>query len=235
MTTTLGSLKTAIAFAHSLDQLSEDAPVTINGQPVARMQSRELPDGSWSFDLVLEQRPDQWTAVDIENGQSFGPFASRLEAIAAATRFMIHNGEWSTDDDIVLEAIKDFSAQALEEDSARWEQLAQELSETQWMLVPMQPLDIEPTDAALQAAVDAGYEQHIEERRAEQGEHAYECWIPRGGECRAGCSCACHKLSPDEERFADEMIGQLRDAAIRHDSHSHDAADGADGRDAHAS
>jgi DnaJ-class molecular chaperone len=22
--------------------------------------------------------------------------------------------------------------------------------------------------------------------------HAYECWAPRGGKCRAECSCHCH-------------------------------------------
>lgn len=187
-------------------------------------------------------------AIDIENGQAFGPFDSHEQADERIAGFMVELGEWrrgtspltDTPLQVALEHFLDEEAGAEgheDQDSCR-AVLCQAVDEAGWMVTEMSPLhktqgpvpieieSLEPGDgmgddlhparpeapesneALIQAQVDLGYEQHIAEMRTRAAQAA-----------------------PGEQ-----PVALSEDAAsTRHDSHSHDAADGADGRDAHAS
>jgi hypothetical protein len=152
-------------------------------------------------------------AIDTENAQLFGPFDSHEQADERIAGFMVELGEWDGNDVAEL---------------AEAGGLCSHVDEAGWIV--LEPQTLEPGDGlASRAGQAAPGEQPVASDEpadpqpisTDGTQHVFECWAPRGGACRLGCSCSCHNAERIE--------------ATAHDDHGHGDEDGADGRDAHAS
>lgn len=136
-------------------------------------------------------------AIDTENGEAYGPFESHEQADERILGFMLELGEWRGGEDatasgrsrydadftLMIEHFSDLEqagADGHEDRDACRAILCSAVEEAGWQVMDMQPLepgaglgdDIheqrhprQQTEAEIQAQVDAGYQQHIDEMR----------------------------------------------------------------------
>lgn len=170
------------------------------------------------------------TAIDIENGQAFGPFRSHEHADDEIVAYLLELGEW-TPEQVPTERVD----------------LCQAIDEAGWLVVEQQEL---PTKRgpwsilaeAQERLAESWYEGELESESPEEiVAHAWRDF--KYGPRDAINDSAVPRSEPDpelEQRVEAEMFGNLSEAAARYrashdDGHAHSDADGADGRDAHAS